>query len=166
SIIELRNKGMHEREQNEDYMKIMMTIANNLDMFANSIDKLKKYIERVENESFIWNEIRNGKRISVSSQTLTDTSTNGKQKSKRFSRRMQGAIYGAMNALRDIPVALGNIAPIAPENTLDELSENSETQLNDESEIEIELEEEEPLEAALERIKILKKRFSDMLQMV
>uniref|UniRef100_A0AAF5RWI3 Exocyst complex component Sec6 n=6 Tax=Wuchereria bancrofti TaxID=6293 RepID=A0AAF5RWI3_WUCBA len=166
SINELKNKGMYQKEQNDEYIKIMITIANNLDMFADSIDKLKKYIEGMRNESLKWNEIQNQKRISIISQSSNDTSSISKQKQKCFNRKMQGAIHGAMNALRDIPATLANITPSSSENALNEQSDNFDKQLNDESEVEIELEDEEPLEAAWESIEILKKRFNEMLRTV
>uniref|UniRef100_A0A0R3RLS5 Exocyst complex component Sec6 n=1 Tax=Elaeophora elaphi TaxID=1147741 RepID=A0A0R3RLS5_9BILA len=71
-----------------------------------------------------------------------------------------------MNALRDIPTTLANIAPSSLENIIDEFNENEGDHLNDESEIEIELEDEEPLEAAWECVEILKRHFSNMLRMV
>ncbi|EJW74761.1 hypothetical protein WUBG_14335, partial [Wuchereria bancrofti] len=134
SINELKNKGMYQKEQNDEYIKIMITIANNLDMFADSIDKLKKYIEGMRNESLKWNEIQNQKRISIISQSSNDTSSISKQKQKCFNRKMQGAIHGAMNALRDIPATLANITPSSSENALNEQSDNFDKQLNDESE--------------------------------
>lgn len=68
-----------------------MTIANNLDMFIDSIDKLEKYIEDAGNECANWNRIQNRKRISIISQSSTDNATS-KQKQKHFSRKMQGTI--------------------------------------------------------------------------
>ncbi|VBB35385.1 unnamed protein product, partial [Acanthocheilonema viteae] len=167
SVVELKNKGVHQKEQNEEYIKIMMTIANNLDMFADSIGKLEKYIERVGDDELLnWKRIGNQKRISIILQASTDDAITGKQKQKYFSRKMQGAIHGAMSALRDIPATLANITPSSSENILDELNDNSGSQLNDESEVEIELEDEDPLESAWERTEILKKHFSNLLRIV
>uniref|UniRef100_A0A0R3RLE4 MIF4G domain-containing protein n=1 Tax=Elaeophora elaphi TaxID=1147741 RepID=A0A0R3RLE4_9BILA len=88
SIIELKNKVIARKEENEDYIKIMITIANNLDMFADSIGKLEKYLERVEKKPFKWTRIRNRKRISIISQSSIDASTS-KLKEKCLSRKMQ-----------------------------------------------------------------------------
>ncbi|KAK6104750.1 Exocyst complex component Sec6 family protein [Brugia pahangi] len=166
SINELKNKGTYQKEQNDEYIKIMITIANNLDMFADSIDKLKKYIEGMRNESLKWNEIQKQKRISIISQSANETFI-CKQKQKCFNRKMQGAIHGAMNALRDIPATLANITPSSSENALNEQNDNFDKQLNEiDNESEIELEDEEPLEAAWERIEILKKHFNEMLRTV
>uniref|UniRef100_A0A1I7W1Q7 Uncharacterized protein n=1 Tax=Loa loa TaxID=7209 RepID=A0A1I7W1Q7_LOALO len=131
-------------------------------MFADSTSKLEKYIEGIGNESSNWNGIRNHKRISIISQSSTDNSI-GKRKQKRFNHKMQGAIHDAVNALRDIPATLASITPSSSEYVLDELNDNSG---KDESDVEIELEDEEPLEAAWERIEILKRRFNDMLRTV
>ncbi|VDK78779.1 unnamed protein product [Onchocerca ochengi] len=164
SIIELKSNEMHQKEYSEEYTTIMISIANNLNMFADSVEKLEKYIEGMGDQSFIWKRIQNRKRISTISQSLSD-STVDKQKEKRLNRKMQGAIHGAINAFKDIPATLANITPSSSENVLYELNGNSTNQLNDESEVEIELEDEEPLEAAWERIEILKEQFNDMLRM-
>ncbi|VDO82276.1 unnamed protein product [Onchocerca flexuosa] len=91
SIIELKSKEIHEKEHNEEYTTIMMSIANNLNMFADSTEKLEKYIDGMGDESFIWNRIQNRKRISTISQSLSDTTVD-KQKEKRLNRKMQGIV--------------------------------------------------------------------------
>lgn len=80
-----------------------------------------------------------------------------------------GAIYEAMSALKDIPATLVSITPSSSETgDPDELAATFRKQGNEESEIDVEikLEDEEPLDAASERIEILKMRFHDILQMV
>ncbi|VDN24380.1 unnamed protein product [Gongylonema pulchrum] len=89
-IIELRNKGLDQREHTLEYTKTMIAMANNLDLCAESTEKFKKYIEGMANaaeEATVLNKAPRRKRISSAT---VDASAETRHRSKPMNRKMQG----------------------------------------------------------------------------
>ncbi|VDK61373.1 unnamed protein product [Gongylonema pulchrum] len=90
-IIELRNKGLDQREHTLEYTKTMViAMANNLDLCAESTEKFKKYIEGMANaaeEATVLNKAPRRKRISSAT---VDASAATRHRSKPMNRKMQG----------------------------------------------------------------------------